>query len=99
MPNYVLDSLKRLGHQPQINPQYSPHQHIPIQYGKRGTRQYANAPDDTPPLSPAETKHLQSTIGSFLFYGRAIDATTLPALNGIASDQAKPTETTKARTQ
>ena len=99
MPNYIKDSLKRFGYKPKTTPQYSPHYHVPIQYGKKGTRQYANAPDDTKPLSPEETKHLQSTVGSFLFYGRAIDATTLPALNGIASDQANPTKKTKERTQ
>ena len=92
MPNYIQESLKRLGHQPTITPQYSPHHHVPIQYGKKGTRQYADTPDDTKPLYPTETKNLQSTIGSFLFYGRAIDSTTLPVLNGIASDQVKPTE-------
>ena len=92
MPKYVLDSLKRLQHKPQKYPQYSPHEHIPIQYGKKGTQQYATAPDDAPHLNPTETKHVQSTTGSFLYYGQAVDYTILPALNNIASAQAQPTQ-------
>ena len=99
MPGYVREALIRLGYKPHKNPQYSPHFHVPIQYGKKGTRQYNNAPDETPTLSPKGTKYIQSTTGSFLFYARAIDSTILPALNGIASEQAKPTEKTKDRAQ
>ena len=99
MPDYVTDALKRLNHVPQVTPQYSPHAHIPIQYGTKGTRQYATAPDLSPPLSPKETTKLQSITGSFLYYGRALDNTILPALNEIASMQAHPTEQTKQKAQ
>ena len=99
MPGYVPSSLQRLQHVPEKVPQYSPHVHTPIKYGMKGSRQYANAPDETPLLSPTETKHIQSVTGSFLFYGRAIDYTALPALNEIASAQAKPRETTKRKAQ
>ena len=99
MPGYVQESLKRLGHTTLKHPQYSPHAHRPIQYGKKGARQYATTPDLSPPLSPAETEHVQSITGSFLFYGRAIDLTILPTLNEIASMQRKPTEQTKTKTQ
>ena len=99
MPGYVQASLQRLQHVPRTVPQYSPHVHTPIKYGMKGGRQYANAPDDSPLLTPKDTKHLQSVTGSFLFYGRAIDYTTLPALNEIASSQAKPRETTRKKTQ
>ena len=37
--------------------------------------------------------------GSFLYYGRALDSTILPALNEIASAQAQPTEKTKQQAQ
>ena len=99
MPKYVPESLKRLQHIPKRYPQYSPHRHVPIQYGKKGTQQFAAKPDESPLLNPAETKHIQSTTGSFLYYGRAIDYTILPALNDIASAQAHPTQQTKQRTQ
>lgn len=52
-----------------------------------------------PVLSPKETKHIQSITGSFLYYGRAIDYTTLLALNEIASAQAQPTSHTAQKAQ
>ena len=99
MPGYVRDSLQRLGYKPKKHPQYSPHPHTPVKFGKKGTQQYATAPDESPLLSPKDTKHVQSTTGSFLFYGRAIDNTILPSLNEIASAQSKPTQHTQDKTQ
>ena len=99
MPRYIADSLKQLQHVPHKYPQYSSHQHVPIQYGKKGTQQFTPAPDKAPLLNPTETKHIQSTTGSFLYYGRAIDYTILPALNDIASAQAQPTQKKKRKTQ
>ena len=99
MGNYVLDALQRLKHVPHISPQYSPHEHVPIQYGHKGIRQYATAPDTSPKLNPKDTTKIQSITGSFLYYGRAIDHTILPALNTIASAQAEPTKKTEDKTQ
>ena len=98
MPGYVSKSLERLQHKPTVHPQYSPHKCAPIQYGQKGTQQ-STEQDTTALLSKKETTHLQSTAGSFLYYARAIDSTTLPALNEIASTQAQPTEKTKAAAQ
>ena len=57
------------------------------------------APDDSPTLSAKDTTHIQSTTGSFLFYGQAIDNTILPALNEIARKQSQPTEQTREKSQ
>jgi hypothetical protein len=92
MPEYVQDALKRFQHQQPTTPQYSPHQHIPIKYGER--RQYAPTENDEPILSKTDTKFVQSVVGTFLYYARAIDSTMLPALNEISSQQSKPTKTT-----
>ena len=99
MPNYVPDSLQRLNHVPKKSPQYSPHEHVSIHYGKKGERQYATTPDTALFLTPEGTKHVQSTTGTFLYYSRAIDSTILPALNDIASAQSKPTKKTEETTQ
>ena len=40
MSSYVIDALKRLQHNKQQAPQYSPATHIPIIYDKAGQRQY-----------------------------------------------------------
>jgi hypothetical protein len=92
MPEYVDKMLQRLQHTPKTKPQYSPHKHLPIVYGTTNTRQYATAPDSSPHLSPTGTTHIQSIVGSHLYYGRAIDHTILPTLNEISSEQAMPTE-------
>ena len=39
-------------------------------------------------------KYIQEVIGTFLYYGRAVDSTILTALSSIASAQAEPTEET-----
>ena len=99
MPGYVEKALQRLQYKQKINPQYSPHTHTAIQYGKKGERQYTNTPDESPFLNPKETTYIQSATGSFLYYARAIDSTMLPALNEIASAQAQPTQKTKQKLQ
>eukprot|EP00957_Ditylum_brightwellii_P123901 9444600-Ditylum_brightwellii.AAC.1 len=33
----------------------------------------------------------QAIVGTFLYYGRAIDGTILPTINKISADQSKPT--------
>jgi len=92
MPGYVDKILKRLKHPTPTSPQYSPHEHFPIKYGSKGKRQYATAPDSSPPL-PSPT-YIQQIVGSLLYYARALDNTILTALNDISSQQSNPTETT-----
>ena len=99
MPGYVQKSLKRLQHCAKIKAQHSPHEHVPIIYGKINSRQYASTPDATPQLTTKETKYMQQVAGSFLYYGRGIEYTILPALNEIAHTQAQPTETTNEKAQ
>ena len=95
MPNYVRDCLVRFQHDLPPKLQHSPHQHTPIQYGSKGTRQYAKNEDTSALLDKKGIKFVQSVTGSLLYYARAIDGTMLPALNEIASQQAKPTVQTK----
>ena len=47
------------------------------------------------PLPLHEVKCLQQIIGTFLFYGHAIDPTILTALSKLSSNQATTTEATK----
>ena len=97
MPEYVLNALQRLNHEFKVYPQFSPHQHAPVRYGLKGQQQFATSLDTSLGLSPTERRHLQSIVGTLLYYGRAIDYTILPALNDIARQQAKPTVTTMIR--
>jgi hypothetical protein len=52
--------------------------------------QFADVPDSTSCINAANTRHFRT----FLFYARAVDMTTLKALDTIASQQSKPTEST-----
>ena len=54
--------------------------------------------DTTDPLPLHETKTIQRIVGSFLYYGRAVDNTLHTALNDIATSQASPTRKTKDAT-
>ena len=56
--------------------------------------QYAKPKDTSQRLSPSEKKYIQELIGTFLYYGRAVDSTMLTALSAVALAQAKPTEET-----
>eukprot|EP00957_Ditylum_brightwellii_P058733 4453601-Ditylum_brightwellii.AAC.1 len=50
---------------------------------------------DISPKVPQQTiDHLQAAVGIFLWYGRIVDLTLLPALNAISAQQALPTEET-----
>ena len=43
-------------------------------------------------ISIIETKYIQSVIGTFLYYTRALDCTMLLALNQMYTQQAQPTQ-------
>ena len=50
-----------------------------------------------PPLSQDGKKYVQEVVGTLLYYSRAVDCTMLAALGSIATQQANPTERTKAK--
>ena len=56
--------------------------------------QYAAGEDKSPAVSSKENKFIQEVTGTFLYYSRAVDATMLPALGSIATQQTSPTENT-----
>ena len=94
MPKAIPDILKKLNHPSPSKPQHSPHKHIPILYGQKGSRQWIEE-EKSIPLPTNKIKQIQSIIGSLLYYARALDNTMLPALNEIAASQAKPTQRTQ----
>ena len=88
-----------LNYKPHKNPQYSPHEYVPINWTSHTNRQYAMEEDTSAFLSIPDTKYVQSAIGSLLYYGRALDGSILPTLSKIASKQATPTIKTKQQIQ
>jgi hypothetical protein len=49
-------------------------------------------------LPPEKHKRVQKIIGSFLYYGRAVDLTILKTLNSLARQQSTPITTTLDKT-
>jgi hypothetical protein len=94
MPGYMKKALDRFQHnaQTQNRPQHSPHAWQRPQYGRQP--QMTPDFDDSAILPPSELTHIQEIVGTFLFYGRAIDSTILVALGTIASKKSKGTHAT-----
>ena len=99
MNNYVKNALVKLQHQLKKFPQYSPHECHSVKWTSKGMQQFVHQEDTSDLLSPKETKYIQSVVGTFLYYARAIDSTMLPALNQIGSQQAQPTVKLKEKIQ
>ena len=97
MPGYIKKLQDCLGHSTPARPQYAPHHWTQSAYGQR--TKFAPKPDLTSRLNKAGIKYVQSTTGSILYYSCTVNPTLLVALNKIATSQATPTETTKAKVQ
>ena len=96
VPKFVPNKLHEFKHPKPAKPQHAPHPAPEIRYGR--SAQEARPPDTTPPLDATNQKRIQKVVGSFLWYGRAVDTTILKALNSLSRQQAAPTETTKKHT-
>ena len=91
MPGYVQKQLERYQHPKPATAQYAPHRWSVPSYGK--TSQQVEL-DNSIHLDKKQSKKVQSISGAFLYYGRAVDPTILPALSSISSTQSNPTENT-----
>ena len=89
MPEYIPKALTCLNHPAPKKPQYSPHRRTAPAYGQR--LKMAPDPDSSEFLDQNGIKFVQTVVGIFLYYARALDPTTLRALNEISRIQARPT--------
>ena len=97
MPNYINNLLHQHGHNKPKNPVHSPSKfNYPV---NKGGRQLTQPPDTSATLNSKQINTLQQIIGAFLYYGRAVDPTTLVANGDIASMQAEATEETQEQMQ
>ena len=74
MLSYVQDALTCFHHTRPRKPQDQPHPHVKPTYGAKV--QYAAGEDKSPAVSPKEKKFIQEVTGTFLYYAKAVDATT-----------------------
>ena len=91
MPGYVKKALLRFQHIARRK-QRSPHQWNKPIYGQK--TQYAEETNISPPVSATAKTLVQQVIGTFLYYGLALDFTMLVALSSIGAQQNNPTERT-----
>jgi hypothetical protein len=96
MPTYVRDKLHEFAHPPPKRPQHAPHPAPEIRFGQ--SAQEPRKTDTSSPLPPAGKTRVQKVVGSFLYYGRAVDITILKALNTLARQQSAPTTKTAETT-
>ncbi len=90
MPKFVNKTLKKLKFKSTHKKQLAPHEWTAPIYGKN--QQFAKPNGTSTPLNTEVQTPVQSVVGSFVYYGRAIDNTILPALNKISFMQASPTK-------
>ena len=95
MPGYTTAARKKFLHEDPKTPQHAPHDWNAPVYGKK--IQLAEEQDNTRALPAKEVKKVQAISGTFLYYGRAVDPSILPALNEISMQQSAPTEKVKAK--
>jgi hypothetical protein len=83
MPGYIEKMLQRV----RLNyllPSHRP-SHTPGKYTIPVFRRIQHVDiDDSPTLSPAQTKELQAIVGTLLYYARSVDPTLLPIANELA---------------
>jgi hypothetical protein len=93
MPGYVQAALHKFQHKPPARPCRAPHKWNTPVYGR--TTQFAKEPDSSGLLPhKSDITRIQSIVGTFLYYARAVDSPLLPALNEIGTQQSKPTKST-----
>ena len=95
MPGYVQKQLTRYAHPSPRQKRHTPYDPAPLILGRAA--QELPPKDESTPLDKKGKKRVQQVVGSFLYYGRAVDMTILMALNKIAGQQANPTEKTMKR--
>ena len=89
IPTFVPKAFHKYHHPKPTKPQHAPGKVVPIQY--RAKIQVEKK--DTSPRKPrSRIKHIQDVVGTFAWYGRAVDLSMAAVLNSIASHQCKATE-------
>ena len=90
MPDYVQKALWKYNHPTPSRPQYAPFRWTQPAYGQK--IQYAQEHQTANELLDEKGKRrMQSVVGTFLYYSRAVNPTVLIALNDLATYQAAPT--------
>ena len=96
MEPYLRKALRQFDNLVPQKRQDSPYPHTEPKYGAKV--QFAEY-DNSPEVGKEGQTHIQRVNGKFLWYGRAVDPTTLVPLSALASQQSKPTQNTMNKSQ
>ena len=94
MDGYILEIRNKYGYMTPKKPQYSPHKHLPINYG--ATQKIVQPTDSSPSLNDKGIKIVQGIMGYLLYVGRAVNNKLVVALSAIGAQQAAASEETTA---
>ena len=92
MPEYMKHDLQKFQQLLPSRPEHSPYAHNAPIYGR--SIQYSDPEDSSDLLPPSNCNLIQQIVGSFLYYGIALDNNLLYGLNDISLEQSKATENT-----
>ena len=92
MDGYIDRALLQFQHKPPTTHHFAPSTHTMPTYGARV--QYAKV-DDSPPMTPVQTKYLEQVCGKFLYIARTLDDSTMHAINDLSSNKNTATQTTQ----
>eukprot|EP00957_Ditylum_brightwellii_P109409 8345200-Ditylum_brightwellii.AAC.1 len=85
MPGYVMKAFEKFQHKKPRIPQFALHRWNQPAYGQKV--QYAATPDASNKLDKKGQRLIQSIVGTFLYYARAVGQTILVALNDLGTQQ------------
>jgi hypothetical protein len=92
MPGDIKASLHKYQHPTPARPEHAPYTWNPPIYGAK--TQFVTETITIPTLSDKEISKLQQLTGTLLYYARAVDATLIMPINGLASEQSTATNVT-----
>ena len=87
MPEHVKHDLHKFQNLLPSRPENSPCAHNAPIYGR--SIQYSDPEDSSDLLPPSKCNLIQQIVGTFLYYGIALDSTLLVGLNDISLEQSK----------
>ena len=90
IPSYVQRKRTKYQHYNPKNPQHSPYQAQPIQYGTKVQQPVKS--DTSAPLSYEQIKSVQDIVGAFVWYNPVCDPKLAASLSAISSHQTKGTK-------
>jgi hypothetical protein len=92
MPGYVTDALHQFQHSKPTRATDAPSPWTAPTYGVKV--QMTKPADTTDAMTHQQTRHLQTVVGKFLYYQRAVDPTMQHALSTLATQQTTGTQQT-----